>query len=758
MTDRLYNLLPAVYRVRDSENGGALRALLGVMESELQALDADISGLYDNWFIETAAEWVVPYIGDLLGVGGLHSSVSSEFSLRAYVANTLAYRRRKGTATMLEQLAHDITGWNAHVVEYFERLETTQYLNHVRPFNLRTPNLRDADALELLNTPFETAARTVDIRHISNAGLHPEPIGRHNIPNIGIYLWRLQGYTVEQSDAHPAGLAGEFYTFSPLGDSQPLFNPPRTEVAEGAASTITHLAEEINVPTPLRRRPLYIELENLRQSSVDGTDFTPQYFDPDRPVLQVFADDPNPIPAEQLLICDLSDWRNPPETKDYDSLAANGTNVTTALPIKAAVDPVLGRLAFPSGVTPTSVRVSFAYGFSGDVGGGPYHRSVEIPEVIGSSTFWQVGVSQRVSANPGEIYNALTDAIEDWNSQPPGTIGVIAIMDSCTYKEDLTGPNTIRIRTGSQLLLVAADWPAVEDPFHPSIFVRHKGELTPDEVRPHIQGDISVAGLAPANDPNPGALRLNGLLLEGNLTVLAGNLGSLQLDHCTLVPVKSDLTVATGGTGANSKNPQLKVQLQRTISGQLTLPESVPFLSATDSILDGAGVGLAINAPGAAVMLDQCTVYGQTAASNLEASNTIFMDIVTVERRQTGCVRYSFLPEHSVTPRRYRCQPDLALAERAQALGLRSTNDLSSAEQTPIVRRMTPGFGSIHHGDPDYAQLSRNSDPGILTGAEDGSEMGVFSYLKQPQREANLRSSLDEYLRLGLEAGIFFVT
>jgi len=30
--------------------------------------------------------------------------------------------------------------------------------------------------------------------------------------------------------------------------------------------------------------------------------------------------------------------------------------------------------------------------------------------------------------------------------------------------------------------------------------------------------------------------------------------------------------------------------------------------------------------------------------------------------------------------------------------------------------------------------------------------------LKQPQRESNLRIALDEYLRFGLEAGIFFVT
>jgi hypothetical protein len=36
--------------------------------------------------------------------------------------------------------------------------------------------------------------------------------------------------------------------------------------------------------------------------------------------------------------------------------------------------------------------------------------------------------------------------------------------------------------------------------------------------------------------------------------------------------------------------------------------------------------------------------------------------------------------------------------------------------------------------------------------------MGAFSFLKQPQREANLRAALDEYLRWGLEAGVLFAS
>ena len=42
---RLYHLLPAVYRIRDAEQGQPLRRLLAVMEEELQGVEDDIAGL-----------------------------------------------------------------------------------------------------------------------------------------------------------------------------------------------------------------------------------------------------------------------------------------------------------------------------------------------------------------------------------------------------------------------------------------------------------------------------------------------------------------------------------------------------------------------------------------------------------------------------------------------------------------------------------------------------------------------------------------
>src|SRR5690349_16291251 len=179
--EQLYELLPAVYRIRDIEQGEPLGALVTVIAEQAAVMEADIARLYENWFIETCDEWVVPYIGDLLAVRGLHSLGSNApFSQRALVANTLSYRRRKGTATVLEQLAHDTTGLEARAVEFFELLETTQHYNHVRLDNVRTPDLRLTNQLELIDTAFDVAAHTVDVRSVEQGR------GWYNIPNIGL--------------------------------------------------------------------------------------------------------------------------------------------------------------------------------------------------------------------------------------------------------------------------------------------------------------------------------------------------------------------------------------------------------------------------------------------------------------------------------------------------------------------------------------------------------------------------------------------
>ena len=587
--ERLYNLLPAVYRIRDSAQGEPLRALLAILESELKALDADIEGLYENWFIETCEEWVAPYIGDLLGVRGLKPISGGTFSARPYIAHTLGYRRRKGTAAMLEQLARDVTNWPARVVEFFQFLDTTQYLNHLRPQNVITPDLRDTNSLELLSGPFDPASRTLEVRTIADNR------GKYNVSNIGIFLWRLEGYPLTLATARPNsdGADGR-YRFNSIGFDAPLFNQPQALVEE------TRLSNETQVPGMLRRRALYEDLEAVRQGIADGRVVPSAYFGVN-PVIQISVAGVA-IPPEKIVICDLSDlpsgpgnWPQPPATIKY-TLSSGGPAIT--LPITASIDPVLGRLAFAAGSIPTQASqtlVSYSYGFSGNLGGGPYDRTDSVPAPATGKSSWQVAVTKELPADNVRIFATLTDALRNtsagWVAQSQGTIGTIAILDSQTYVEN----PAIGIPDKSQLLIVAADWPALRQG------IASQTALEPSGVRPHIRGSVQVTGTAAATSQTPGALSLNGLLLEGSLTVEPGNLGSLQLTHCTVAPAEGGIQVSAqlpgGAPGPPSliagRGPILTVPIPRPLPNGGPPPPPPPVITiTTTSPLPTATVGL----------------------------------------------------------------------------------------------------------------------------------------------------------------------
>ncbi|MCI0537619.1 MAG: hypothetical protein L0Z50_20585, partial [Verrucomicrobiales bacterium] len=169
---------------------------------------------------------------------------------------------------------------------------------------------------------------------------------------------------------------------------------------------------------------------------------------------------------------------------------------------------------------------------------------------------------------------------------------------------------------------------------------------------------------------------------------------------------------------------------------------------------------------GGPLQLRNCTVIGQVRVEVMTlASNTIFFARseageapVEARRLQEGCVRFSWVPPNSQLPRKFQCQPDQALIERAEELGLDSTTELPSSDRAYLLARIKPVFTSLRFGDPAYGQLSQLAPSEIREGADDEAEMGAFHGQYQPQKEANLRTRLDEYLRFGLEAGIFYAT
>src|SRR3984893_2924495 len=134
--DRLYDLVSVVYPLRDADQGYPLRALLRVIAEQVSVVENDIAGLYDNWFIETCQDWVVPYIGALIGYTPVATPIQGAPTARALVrerimvprrevANTIRFRRRKGTLSLLQDLAEAVGGWPARAVEFRRLLAVT---------------------------------------------------------------------------------------------------------------------------------------------------------------------------------------------------------------------------------------------------------------------------------------------------------------------------------------------------------------------------------------------------------------------------------------------------------------------------------------------------------------------------------------------------------------------------------------------------------------------------------------------------------
>ncbi|MEQ9366043.1 MAG: hypothetical protein RIF32_17500, partial [Leptospirales bacterium] len=581
---------------------------------------------------------------------GLFPGIPGIFSQRAFVANTLAFRRRKGTTMVLEQLARDATGWPTKVVEFFELMGATQNINHPRIGKGGTALIRDANRMDLVHTAFDSSAHTADIRRGGETAA-TKGGGTYNIPNVGIYVWPLPAYEVREAQPRPLSGEPDCFHFSPLGLDLPLFNIPQTE------EDISQFADEINLPTPLRRRPLYDETENLRDPTADVAANT-IFFTPGREVLGVEIDGA-PIPSAEILISDLRDWTKPEATKTY-TFFENGAEQNVVRDISVAVDPVLGRLAFPDGEAPAGdLRVNYAYGFIGDIGGGPYNRRPSVVDNLPETIDWQAGVVADPSpVGAEELYAKLDEAIIAWNAQPAGTIGIITVMDSRTYAEELTGASAIIMKEGSSLMIVAADWPVIGAIENATAGERKIGRIVPSGLRPHLRANIEVRGTAPGESLTPGSLSLDGFLVEGDLTVLEGNLGALRLAHMNFAGDGADsgrvIVRANANSGeAGTYNENLSVVFERSIARRLDLSASVARLLTIDSIVHTAAGPVAIDAGKTRADIRSTTVLGETRLRTIEGENSVFMDALNVERRQEGCVRYCSLHEESVTPRRF---------------------------------------------------------------------------------------------------------
>lgn len=757
--DQLYELLPVVYRQRDAEQGYPLRALMQVITEQVHVVEEDIGQLYENWFIETCEDWLVPYLGDLVGyriayeAGEPGDVTTPQGQLRNKiliprrdVANTIRYRRRKGTLALLELLANDVAGWSARAVEFYRLLGWTQSLNHLRTQRGRTVDLRNGDALDHLNTAFEELAHTVDVRRINS---HRQR-GRTNIPSVGLFVWRLKAYSATQTPAYYLQEAGiNCYTFSVLGNDTPLYVKPEPEARQ------THIAGELNAPTPIRRRAL-----ERRITDYYGEDKSFHIW------LGVGADGRREVvPAGSIVAADLTNWQYRPK-RGY-----------------IAVDPVLGRIAFPSRELPKKgLWVSYHYGFSADIGGGEYNRPLSQPA---DYALYRVVENPKVSEREFERIN---DALDQWETDQPAN-AVIEIANSGVYVEQIN----IRLKQNQSLQLRAAnrtrpvirllDW-QTDRPDSLWVQGTANDQLTSDEK------DAESEETKPEVQEGPGGrIILDGLLITGRGVQLEGKLDNVTIRHCTLVPgwsLNSDCRPRRSDEASLELfNTQARVTIENSIVGSIQVSQDevktdpIP-IHISDSILDATDPEEeAIGAPEwplahATLTILRSTVFGyiQTHAIDL-AENSIFDGLIKVGRSQRGCMRFCYVTPGSRTPRRYNCQPDLVkkmIAEKLRTDAQTQKGAVLSSEEIEALQseielvqqrealRVRPQFNSTHYGTPTYCQLAETCAEEIKRGADDESEIGVFHDLYQPQRAANLLARLEEYTPAGMDVGIIYAS
>jgi hypothetical protein len=690
---------------------GPLQSLLMLIAEQLAIVSNDLDQLYDDQFIETCAPWVIPYIGDLIGYRTVKGSAPSVASPRAEVAHTISFRRRKGTVLLLEELARDVTGWGAHAVEMFKLLGDTQYMNHIRLFNDYAPDLRRWQAGAYMNTGFDRTAHKVDVRRIAVER------GRYNIQNIAVFLWSLNAYSVTDAPLAPVPGNSQCFRFSSLGCDMPLFNHPVPLPQPVAKSPdITGPAEPANVADRLSRNALCDDIQNAREV----------YYG----LGQSLALTIDGAFQSSIRVCDLSgqdgSWTNMPGVGDPPS-----------------IDPELGRVALPAPPT-KSITASFYYGFNADMGGGEYPRAPSFPSPAQQPVVRIAGMSSPT---------AIQDALNSLNGD-----GVVEIADSGTY--NVSGGLNIQVPDDARIQLRAADG-----------------------CRP----TLNLGGVISATGGKDSTVYLNGLLIAYtgsasppppliHVPKTRNQLSKLELAHCTLVPglgLQPSKDPASPGSPVPAF-PGAPVLVVEASGVQVTIGQSIvgamwisleATASLTDSIVDSADRGTnktgisgvayvaSVDAggkpsPGGAMTMNGCTVVGKVYASLLslvsdciiwaELSNAdlaqtppLWQAALWSARKQQGCVRFSYIPAGSVVPRQFQC------VERAGGVP-------------------QPLFYSLRYNDPGYAKLWPGTDDLIRRGADDGGEMGAFHFVQAPSRETDLRVRMQEYLPVGLEFGVFY--
>ncbi len=760
MTERpgLFERLPAIYRTRDADlsREGQFEAYIGLMDEILEGIDDHIDVFYHDHFIETCADWMVPYIGDLLGVTHLKGD---PWTLHADVARTVPLRRRRGTLGAMEALAFNLTGWAAHAVELRERMVWNQNLNHQRPdaggappqslprhladpVSHGTVNLRDPGVLSFLGGAFDGFARTADLK--PTGGIHPRP----NLPNLAIFLWRLRDFlvpvarplhvaTVQQTpDPGEAAFAAR-YVIDPLGRSLQLFNSFRYN--PGAEPP------EFSQPD---RTPGPIPAARLRDGPPTGNAaeyIAVDIFESGRP------DDPGDAAVGLTIHLPATVFAGTSWTTRGANLCAWEEGLRSPLlEREIVVDPKHGRLllgvadnATEGAALRSRLRVSHTYAAPGSIGAHPVARTF-------ADTIWPGLAEPEVvtaTAHPGG--SGLRAALSGLATAGPPRI--IEVTDSMTHRLNLADVDDILDEDGPTLTLARPFWIRARTGQRPVIELRQSLRMRssdPADAALNRALDIRIEGAvltlrdAPVTDAIVTRAAVNRLTFEGvtlnpgGHVVLDGSPSGTPADPQPALALAPDLGFADAAAlEAFDELPE--VSFRGCISGSISMGPRYR-LNLTDSIVDGGdqlAIGSTDPAPayGPITEIDGVTLFGAVRVRAANGEGGVFRDQLRVRDHQTGCLSYCrFSGDGDRLPPHFACAfgPDAQLA-----------------------------FTSSIFGAPGYGQLNRiRTAREVLEDGPNADEMGAYGTLMNTHKQKNLNIRLREFTPVGIRTVLANVT
>jgi hypothetical protein len=797
---KLWALLPEVHRAEDSnslDEAGPLRELLERVADQIAVVRRSLDRLWDDQSIESCDSWVMPYIAALVDTN-LVPSMDSR-GQRLDVANTINYRRRKGTVGLVEQLAADVTGWECRATEFFRSLARTRHgldpelgwpADAADPAGARrlqlaqrlagprtgtpmggTADLRNTAGGAQTNGPFDEFHHRVDVRRGAGA------LGWYGIPKLGLFLWNMQSLFVDRATPVPVLGCADHFAFDPTG------------------------------------RQIALWQDDDRPPSGYGEQWRP---------LDVFQV-PGPLSAWVLeAFPGLPLWPG--------SLSVSP--VGGQLPLDQAdveVWPEVGRFKLGAGA-PQEVEVGYHYGCVARIGAGPFDR-----RRIGSPSFADSLPVTRVGGGSAtDLLNAVA-AVD-----PTGTI---VITDGLTSTAVASPPPVadLCIRAADErravVRLAEGDGPWVLEsaavPGTPAGRLRLEGILFSgqdivlrggfDEVivsccsiDPGTAGDLRVPPTTwePAVDGRE--LRPSRIFVEGTVRCLlvdrsfvgpirtrsGGVIETLSIQDSVVQGLQGDSSPPLEDADVFDADGLLRLlhhqrdPLTVWLAGQLDVAATAavtahadedqvsdPALAAVLSSLDGVIAGPLIYDPArfAGHQLDAGTVAaalaGPTGSALAALNRTLLEQAFPLELHaaalgiRTGLVRVERTTVLGATyVHRLECSEsildDVAFVDDVQHGCVRfsawCTGSLLPRKYESV--RIAPGapiFTSRRFGEAGYAQLSRGADaailaadtagtPSIREGSHGGAEMGVGCSGAAAVKERSLLIKLDEYLPVGL--------